>query len=190
MFQVYRFSSQMDKKCILLLFWKCTEPRKIAHQLLTVRENICEEIVEDISSLKAEHDEALRYAQTLMKSGKEAAEKGRRDTRYYGGTSTPHRTKNFHDVSSLITFAAVEATKADLKRRRDTLSVEILDDLLKRCVADDNPSNPAQIAIFTRNAPRFIIEELCNRGVIDGVHTQDGKSVNILKLAEGLMKKR
>jgi hypothetical protein len=156
-----------------------------------VRENVCEEIVEDISSMKAEHDEALRYARTLMKSGKEAAEKGRRETRYHGGgTSTPHRNRNFHDVSALITFAALDAMRIDLKKRRDTLSLEILDDMMQRMTKDNQSRSPSEISVFTRNAPRFIIEDLCRRGVMDGIVEKGGRTVNILTLAESLMAKR
>ena len=50
-----------------------TEPRKVANQLITVRENVCEEIITDLFILQYENDDATIYATNYVSQGKEYA---------------------------------------------------------------------------------------------------------------------
>jgi hypothetical protein len=79
------------------------QPRKLAHQLLTIREDVSNEVIKDLNSIKIEHTEAMRYGTNLVASGKEYADKNRRDSRMrYQSGSTPLRDKTFTAVSTLV----------------------------------------------------------------------------------------
>lgn len=80
------------------------EPRKIANQLINIREDIAKELLHDLNSIMLEHEEAERYAIMRCKEGKYVADKSRKLTRYTSSTSTPFREKNYQEISVLVSF--------------------------------------------------------------------------------------
>ena len=84
-----------------LFYYK--DPRKIAHRILTVRENLCQEIMDDLGSIRNENNEAARIAGIYVKEGAEAARKSRRPTRMSDQQgSTPLRDKNFLNCDVMV----------------------------------------------------------------------------------------
>ena len=92
------------------------EPRKIAHQIISVRENICNELMEDLGSVRNENNEAARIAGIWARESLEEAVKSRRPTRMSDqGSSTPHRDKNFYNIDLLVCFLSLyERNKAHI----------------------------------------------------------------------------
>lgn len=80
------------------------EPRKLAHRIVSVRENVCQELLEDLSSVKLENDDAIRFSNNWINKGKQYAMEHRSITRMPGGQSTPLRNRSFKDVSILVRF--------------------------------------------------------------------------------------
>ena len=79
------------------------QPRKVAHQIITVREDISSEIIQDLGSIKIENKEAVKCAQARMIHGKEYADKNRNPTRNSDmGGSTPLRNRNFNTCAILV----------------------------------------------------------------------------------------
>lgn len=114
-----------------------TEPRKLAHQILTIREGIGKEIIFDLKSIKNDNAEAVRYANQAVTDGPAEAEKKRRLTRMSNeGESTPLREKNFLDLSVLIINLAFDLVKGELAREGSLASLntaEFLNEFICNC---------------------------------------------------------
>jgi hypothetical protein len=79
------------------------QPRKVAHQIVTVREDVSSEIIQDLGSIKIENKEAVKCAQSRMFHGKEYADKNRNPTRNSDmGGSTPLRNRNYNTCAILV----------------------------------------------------------------------------------------
>jgi len=84
------------------------QPRKVAHQIVTVREDISSEIIQDLGSIKVENKEAVKCAQARMLHGKEYADKNRNPTRNSDmGGSTPLRNRNYNTCAILVRMFAL-----------------------------------------------------------------------------------
>lgn len=81
------------------------EPKKIAHRIVAVREDISNELMQDLCSIKLENQAAMKYANTWLTTSREEAETQRSMTR--GGEtegSTPYRDRNFFECSVLVSL--------------------------------------------------------------------------------------
>lgn len=78
------------------------EPRKVAHQILMVRDDISNELLIDLNVVKLEHEESMKYCNTYLRDGPEAAAREPRWTGEVPGSSTPYRKANFYDCSFLV----------------------------------------------------------------------------------------
>ena len=86
-----------------LQYTHAIEPRKIAHQIVTVRDDITKELLTDLNCIKLEHDEAIRYCLVALTEGKEHAEKTRKFYTFQSPTgSTPLRKKSYYECSLLV----------------------------------------------------------------------------------------
>eukprot|EP01038_Epipyxis_sp_PR26KG_P004139 gene4139-5893_t len=168
------------------------EPRKIAHQILTVREDVSNEIIRDLGSIKIENHEAVKYARNRISNGKEYAEKYRNVCRMGSQDgSTPLREKNFKDISVIITNYALEIVKAKLNKYHDTVSIECLNESLTRVMKEIEVNDPVERAMREKLAPRTLIEELCFVGMKDGTSATAGSSSSsYLRLANEIMSAR
>lgn len=112
-----------------------TEPRKIAHQIITVREDISGEMIQDLGCVQLENEEAIRYSQTWAREGIDFAEKSRKATRMTDqAESTPVRDSNYCDFDVMITTLALQLVRDDLVRSKDDLAIQIMDDLMIKVV--------------------------------------------------------
>lgn len=85
------------------------EPRKIAHQILTVREDVSGELIKDLGCIKNENREAIIYAENKLAHGVEVAEKKRNMVRMgYLAGSTPLREKTFASSELLVRIRCYE----------------------------------------------------------------------------------
>lgn len=161
------------------------EPRKIAHKLLTVREDVSNELISDLGCILLENVEAMRYATAKAHDGVEAAEKSRRQTRMsYEGGCTPLRDRNYNDLSVLLTNAAIDLVKSTNKDNKEYQV--FLDDFLNKMAADDKERNPLDRILHEPIGPRELIEEIYYLGLIEGVD-KSSKSINILRLGKLLL---
>lgn len=153
----------------------------MANQILTVRENVCEEIINDLNSIQYENDEAARFAKVWVMEGREAAEKSRKLTRMQGqGGSTPQRDRNFRDVSIYITELAINMVKDNCVDNYDSNTVEYLDKLLKK-LEKERVAQPLQDQILNKQyGPRTLLEELFHEAMMGSVGET---SVNVMKLS-------
>jgi len=165
------------------------EPRKIAHKILTVREDVMNELINDLGCVLLENVEAMRYATVKAEEGKEKAEKSRRQTRMaYEGGCTPLRDRNYYDLSVLLTNAAIDMIRSTHK---DNKEYQIfLDDFLGKMAKEDEKRNPLDRILHDTIAPRELIEEIYFLGLTEGVNTNGQNSVNILRLGKLLMDTR
>jgi len=166
------------------------EPRKIAHQLLTVRESISEEMIQDLGCVKGENVEAMRYARHRLEAGPEQAEKDRKVTRMSESQfeSTPLRDRSYLECDIIVTNFALEHVKTDLQKRRNELGVKFLDDVLEGVQKRDMSRSVLERVLAEFYAPRELIEEVCLKGLQDGVDKSSG--VNTLSIAESLLQAR
>lgn len=174
-------------KAILEIASCFAEPRKMADQILTVRESICEEIIHDLGSILLENNEAIRYATTRLAEGKDAAEKSRKLTTSNSGASTPNRLNNYLKVSTLITGAALNLVREALEKSRDSLAQQRLEELVDRLHSDEKTLNPAQRHFAQYFGPRGLIEEVYYMGLIEGIVEKDGKKTNLMRMARSLL---
>lgn len=167
------------------------EPRKIANQIVTVREDVSCEMIQDLGCIQLENEEAIRYASTWAREGLPAAERSRRITRMNGQSeSTPARDTNYMAFDMMITALAIQLVRDDLVRNKDILSIEVVDELLKKMVTDDIDRTALERVLHDTQGPRSFLEQLYYKGVIDGVTKAGTKTVNILKVAENLFDAR
>lgn len=159
------------------------EPRKIANQILTVRENVCEEIVNDLNSVQYENEEAVRFVTVWISDGREVAEKSRKLTRMAGQSeSTPQRDRNYRDVSTFVTELAIMLVKKNYAESlRDPATVEYLDVLLGKLKKEREAQSPADQFFNQNDGPRTLLEELFHAAMIGSI---TGSSVNVMKLSK------
>ena len=183
-------SSTSDNR-VRLEYMHELEPRKIAHQLLTVRESISEEMIQDLGCVKSENVEAMRYARDCLEVGPELAEKDRKMTRIsesQSSESTPLRDRSYLECDIIVTNFALEHVKTDLQKRRNELGVRFLDDVLEGVQKRDMSRSVLERVLAEFYAPRELIEEICLKGLQDGVDKSSG--VNTLSIAESLLQAR
>ena len=85
------------------------EPRKIANQLLVVRESISKEVLLDLPCIRLECIEAVRYAKVKVEKGEEEAIKTMKMTRSAtADDSTPLRDRTYHDIAVIATNFALQ----------------------------------------------------------------------------------
>lgn len=165
------------------------EPRKIAHKILTVREDVINELINDLGCVLLENNEAVRYATVKVGEGKEKAEKSRRQTRMaYEGGCTPLRDRNYYDLSVLLTNVAIDMIRTIHKENKDYQV--FLDDFLTKLAKEDEKRNPLDRVLHETIAPRELIEEIYFLGLTEGVNSNEQNSVNILRLGKLLMDAR
>lgn len=96
-------SSRPGAKNVMLQYAYEIQPRKVAHQLVTVRENICSELIDDIRSVKVENKEARLFAQHVLNYDRIYAENHRHTTRGSDlGGSTPLRNQNYNSAAVMV----------------------------------------------------------------------------------------
>lgn len=169
------------------------QPRKIAHGLVQVIENIAKEVVLDLHCVRNENIEAQRFASEWVTNGHEEALKTRKLTRYVMDSSTPGRDKNFHEMSVLVTNLAIDLTKAELKKQGDAsslASVKYLDAFLEEHTAGLNALEPQERMLQEARGPRSLIENLYYRGLTENVVELDGAQVSVLRLGQRLLERR
>ena len=168
-----------------------SEPRKIAHQIITVREDVSSEMIQDLGCVKLENEEAIRYAQCLARDGLATAEKSRRMTRMREeGESTPVRDGNYMDFDCLITTLAMQLVRDDLVRTKDHAAIKVMDDLTIKLGTDDDTRTMLERVQHESQGPRTFLEQLYYKGITEGVVKSGTKTVNILRVAENLFDTR
>lgn len=172
--------------------YKCVlEPRKIAHQIITVREDVSGEMIQDLGCVRLENEEAVRYASTWARDGIAVAEKSRKITRMREqDESTPIRDGNYMDFDIMITTLAMQLVRDDLVRTKDNLAIEVMDELSIKMDTDDDTRTMLERVLHESQGPRSYLEQLYHRGITDGVKKSGPKTVNILKVAENLFDTR
>ena len=158
------------------------EPRKVAKQIITVRENVCEEIINDLNAIQYENEEAMRFASAWIAEGREAAERSRKLTRMPGQSeSTPQRDRNFHDVNTFITELAIMLVKKNYVDAHDTSTIEYLDTLVSKLKKEREAQPFHEQFLNKQYGPRTLLEELFHAAMIGSV---TGSSVNVMKLSQ------
>lgn len=95
---------QKDVTKTELHYYHDIEPRNVAHRIIAIREDLANELTQDLGSIKLENAEAVKYAKIWLGSGKDTAEQNRAETRSYDeeGASTPYRDQNYFDATLLV----------------------------------------------------------------------------------------
>jgi hypothetical protein len=175
----------------MMQYFHDLEPRKIANQIITVREDLSCEMIQDLGCVRLENVEAIRFASEWASSGLIVAERSRKITRMTEQSeSTPGRDGNYMVLNTLITELAIDILKKDLLRFKDDLSIEVIDELVIKLKIDDEKRTMLERILHDSQGPRSFIEQLYFKGITEGVKIEDSKSVNILKLAENLLNTR
>ena len=161
------------------------EPRKIANRLITVRQDISEELLNDLGSVLYEHKEVSRYVRDLMVRGHEDAEKNRKMTLMTGQSSgTPLRDRNYADCSHLITEITMAVMKHNLQAERDEESVSYLEEIVATQQSTNANKNPSEKFFSYSHTPRALMEELYKNGLQKGIVTHGKKSINTMSLVQ------
>jgi hypothetical protein len=148
-------------------------------------------MIQDLGCIQLENEEAIRYATTWAREGLAAAERSRKITRMNGQSeSTPARDTNYMAFDMMITALAIQLVRDDLVRNKDDLAIEVVDELLKKMVADDMERTALERVLHDTQGPRSFLEQLYYRGVIEGVTKNGTKTLNVLKVAENLFDAR
>lgn len=170
------------------------DPRKIANQILTVRENLCKEVIDDLGSIRNENNEAARIARIWSREGKESANKARRQTRMSDQSeSTPLRDSNFEQLNMMLTNLAIDLLRSDElhthSRDEHIGMISHLDHLLSDLAAEDEKREPHERLLF-RRGPQTMLERLYLEGFQVGFVKEGNIKINALKLAQELLKLR
>lgn len=156
-----------------------------------MREDVSGEMIQDLGSIRLENDEAVRYATTWVREGVISADRSRKITRMTGESeSTPGRDGNYVAFDVMITSLALQLVRDDLVKSKDDHAMQIIDDLMIKLEIDDSARSVLERVLHDTQGPRSFMEQLYYRGITDGVTTNNGKSVNILKVAENLFDAR
>ena len=206
--QVLRARKIPEKANVMMQYEHEIEPRKIAHRILTIREDVSNEMILDLGSIITGNDEIVRFSQEWVKSGREVAEKSRKPTRPQtdgGENGTPLRDANYHALDIMITQLALDLVREELLKARDESTIAVLDAHIKKTVGDGvslgNRGHQLPIARTLmermhndKDGSHPFLEELYYKGITEGVSMKrpDGgiKAVNVLKLAENLLETR
>ena len=171
-------------------FFSYVEPRKVAHQIITVREDVSSEMIQDLGCIKLENEEAIRYASTWARDGKATAEKSRRMFRMDDGESTPERDLNYKNFDVMITALAMQLVRDDLVRSKDHLAIEAMDNIMITVETDDKSLTMAERVYRESQGPSWFMEQLYYKGITDNVVRGGSKTVNMLKVAENFFDAR
>lgn len=164
------------------------EPRKMANQLLNVRNSITTEMIQDLGCIKTENVECVRYAYDLIESGADVAEKSRQITRmaFSGGDSTPLRDRIYLDLDIIITNFALEKVRAELTK--NDRGLQFLDDIMLKLAKRDEGRSVLDRMLHEFYAPRELIEEVYLQGLQQGVDIK--AKFNALAIADNLLQSR
>jgi hypothetical protein len=184
-----------DDPNLVGVYMETVEPRKIAHRIVAVRENIIEELIQDLGAVQLENAEAVRFAHAWIKGNREVAEKTRTLTRQQGGEdneggSTPLRDNTYSDVSLLLTNFALDLVKADLRAREDTGALLCIEQVLEKVTKDVDKLLALDKKLAIGRLPQALLEELCYRGLTEGATGGQGGQSNFLKLSQNVLQTR
>jgi len=170
------------------------EPRKIAHQLVTIREQVCNELIEDLKAIRNENNEAARFADLWTRASRAEAEKSRRPSRV-NAEGTPHRDRNYYDIDLLVTNCAIDMFKTDILHvhgnpKDHQAMVEYLDKMLSQ-LSEDFESKDMLFKVLNKDrSPQTLLETLYHDGLEQPVAGEGQTSINRLKLAQEFFKLR
>ena len=168
-----------------------SEPRKVAHQIITVREDVSNEMIQDLGCIQLENDEAVRFAKTWARDGLPWAEKSRKMIRMAGQSeSTPARDESFVAFNMMMTAFAVQLVREDLSKAKQDIAVQMIDDLLLKMVSDDVSRTGLERMLHDTHGPRSFLEQLYYKGITEGVTGSGSKAVNTLKVIESIFAAR
>lgn len=167
------------------------EPRKIANQLLVVRESITKEVLMDLPCIRLECIEAQRYAKVKVEKGEEEAIKTIKMTRTStaGGDSTPLRDRTYHDLSVISSNFALQM----VYNSGDEATKAYLDAFIAELEKGDAERTVAERFFHEYAAPIEMLEELHFRGLEQGLASmedqaqEEERKVNILKISQTLL---
>lgn len=166
------------------------EPRKVAHQIITVRDDISNEILSDLNCFKLENDEIERYCQLYTTESQDVAEKSRRDTFSIPSGSTPYRENNYFESSSLITSLAFDAVRVSYINSKNHVAAAYMEEVLEHINIEHKSKTIEDQILSARSMPRRIMEEMLSRGLTNGILEKSGISLNTLKIAQLFMEAR
>jgi len=174
---------------IRLMYNHDIQPRKVAHQIVTVREDVCSEIIQDLGSIILENKEAVKCAQLRQLHGIEYANKHRHPTRNSDmGGSTPLRNRNFNTIAVLITNVALDLIRQELVEGGDAQSSARLDQLIAQMVAETEAMQPAERVVrgtMYGTGPKWLVEELYFIAI-----TEEAVASKYLKMAQRVLSLR
>ena len=182
--------SDRKEKEIRMEYVHDIQPRKIANQILEVRENICKELQLDIPCIRLENVEAVRYAKCVLEMGEEEALKTIKMTRSStaGGSSTPFRDRTYHEISVIITNFALEMVRQDLISNNDISGESYIEDYLEELKREEESRTVVERLLHEYTAPMKMMERLYSKGLVEGLNTkQQISSVNVLKIAQNFL---
>ena len=171
------------------------EPRKVAHQIITIREGIGKELLTDLKSIPGENAEVIRYATQWMAEGgtRGPDEKNRRLTRMANeGGATPLREKNYLDFTVLIINLAIDLVKGELSALNTPSSmaaINYLDEFIANVSISDK-SDPYERLEDERRAPRTLLEKLYYKSLTESMVVQGSATINLMKLSKQILDKK
>jgi hypothetical protein len=171
----HRHETTAEENNMRGMYMADVSPRKIAHRIVSVRENLCEEIIEDLGSVRIANQQAITYAKALI-SGRE--EKGLLPISAgmgSAGGSTPLRHKTFTYVVLLVTNLALDLVKAQLQADGDVGALELVDCVLGKVEGELQAMSPMERQLAEPTAPQRFLEELCYVGLTEGVKSTQEK---------------
>ena len=163
-------------------------PRKLAHQILTIREDVSGELIADLACIKLENQEVERFAADWMARGYEKADGDRRLTRHHEHEgSTPLRNKNYNEISVYITNFALDLIKMQLAKK-SVVGLQFLNSMIDKFDVTLAELDPLEQLVRIPKGPTVLLEELYYHGVSSGVVVTDsGENLNSLKIAQDIM---
>jgi hypothetical protein len=148
-------------------------------------------MIQDLGCTRLENEEAIRFAYTWARDGREAAEQSRKVTRMCEhDMSTPKRDFNYMNFNIMLSALALELVRNDLIANKDHASIQILDDLTTTIGPDDGSVTMKERLHQERFGPRSFMEQLYHKGIAGGITKPGVKSVNTLKVAESFFDAR
>jgi hypothetical protein len=179
--------------CVVVFNHFNEEPRKVAHQIITIREGIGKELLTDFKSIPGENAEVIRYASQWMTEGARPDEKNRRLTRMANeGGATPLREKNYLDFTVLIINLAFVLVKAELSASNSpssTASINYLDEFIANVSISDK-SDPYERLEDERRAPRTLLEKLYYKSLTESMVVQGSATINLMKISKQILDKK
>ena len=172
---------------IKLAYSHVLHPRNIAHQILTIREDICGELIGDLRSISLENTEIQRYCVVKMSHGGSVADQGRRMTRSDDHEeSTPLRNKNYYECAIYITNFAIDLVK--MQSAKSAQALKFLDENVAALSHRVAAMEPLDRFLHASKGPCALLEELYYHGISQGVVVTDsGENLNSLKIAQDIM---